>query len=230
MRYLTTTFLIAALAAVLAGCGGGGDSGSVPSDAVAEVNGQTITQEQFNALLDQAKKSYVSQKRKFPKAGTTEYDDAEEPGRLLPRPARGVQAGGRQARRHGQRRRRRQAPQADQEAVLRRQRVALQEAAQAAGPDRRAGARRHQGPAHPGEDLQEGDERHEGVATPTSRSTTTRTRRNTARPSSETSRTSSSSRRRRPTSSISGSRRAKTSRSSPRSTRRIRARRPRAAS
>jgi len=74
MRYLTTTFLIAALAAVLAGCGGGGSSGSVPNDAVAEVNGQTITQEQFNALLDQAKKSYVTQKRKWPAAGTTEYD------------------------------------------------------------------------------------------------------------------------------------------------------------
>jgi parvulin-like peptidyl-prolyl isomerase len=74
MRYLTTTFLIAALVAVLAGCGGGGSSGSVPNDAVAEVNGQTITQEQFNALLDQAKKSYVTQKRKWPAAGTTEYD------------------------------------------------------------------------------------------------------------------------------------------------------------
>jgi len=74
MRYLTTTFLIAALVAVLAGCGGGGGSSSVPSDAVAEVNGQDITQEQFNALLAQAKKSYVSQKRKWPAAGTTEYD------------------------------------------------------------------------------------------------------------------------------------------------------------
>jgi parvulin-like peptidyl-prolyl isomerase len=74
MRYLTTTFLIAALVAVLAGCGGGGDSGSVPSDAVAKVDGQTITQEQFDALLAQAKKSYISQKRKWPAAGTTEYD------------------------------------------------------------------------------------------------------------------------------------------------------------
>jgi parvulin-like peptidyl-prolyl isomerase len=71
MRYLTTTFLLAALAAVLAGCGGGG--GSVPSNGIAEVSGQTITQAQFNALLEQAKKSYASQKRKFPAAGTTEY-------------------------------------------------------------------------------------------------------------------------------------------------------------
>jgi foldase protein PrsA len=73
MRYLTTTILLAALVAVLAGCGGGG-SGSVPSDAVAEVNGETITQEQFDTLLAQAKKSYESQKRKWPAAGTTEYD------------------------------------------------------------------------------------------------------------------------------------------------------------
>ena len=73
MRYLTTTFLFAALVAVLAGCGGGG-GGSVPSDAVAKVNGHTITQEQFNTLLNQAKKSYTSQKKKWPAAGTPAYD------------------------------------------------------------------------------------------------------------------------------------------------------------
>ncbi len=71
MRYLTTTFLVAAVAAVLAGCGGGG--GDVPSGAVAEVSGTTITQQQFDALLAQAKRSYVTQKRKFPEAGTQEY-------------------------------------------------------------------------------------------------------------------------------------------------------------
>lgn len=72
MRYLTTTFLVAALAAVLAGCGGGG-GGSVPGDAVAKVDGTTITQKQFSDLLDQAKRSYKTQKRKFPDAGTPEY-------------------------------------------------------------------------------------------------------------------------------------------------------------
>jgi parvulin-like peptidyl-prolyl isomerase len=71
MRYLTTTFLVAALAAVLAGCGGGG--GSVPGNAVAKVSGTTITQKQFNDLLEQAKRSYKTQKRKFPEAGTPEY-------------------------------------------------------------------------------------------------------------------------------------------------------------
>jgi parvulin-like peptidyl-prolyl isomerase len=73
MRYLATTILLAALVAVLAGCGGGGSS-SVPSDSVAQVNGQSISQEQFNQLLAQAKKSYQTQKRKWPAAGTTEYD------------------------------------------------------------------------------------------------------------------------------------------------------------
>ncbi len=71
MRYLTTTFLVAAAAAVLAGCGGGG--GDVPSGAVAKVSGETITQKQFDDLLEQAKRSYKSQKRKFPPAGTQEY-------------------------------------------------------------------------------------------------------------------------------------------------------------
>jgi len=73
MRYLTTTFLLAALVAVLAGCGGGGGNGDVPSDAVAKVGDQTITQAQFTALIDQAKRSYKSQKRPFPKVGTPEY-------------------------------------------------------------------------------------------------------------------------------------------------------------
>ena len=75
MSYLKTTFFVAALVAVLAvlaGCGGGG-SGEVASGSVASVDGQEISQEQFDALLQQAKRSYTSQKRQFPKAGTDEY-------------------------------------------------------------------------------------------------------------------------------------------------------------
>jgi parvulin-like peptidyl-prolyl isomerase len=73
MRYLTTTFLLAAFVAVLAGCGGSSGGGSLPSGSVAKVNGETISQKQFDDLLEQAKKSYKSQKRAFPKAGTQEY-------------------------------------------------------------------------------------------------------------------------------------------------------------
>jgi parvulin-like peptidyl-prolyl isomerase len=71
MRYLTKTFLLAALAAVLAACGGGNES--VPSGSIAQVGDREITQAQFDALLAQAKRSYESQKRKFPEAGTPEY-------------------------------------------------------------------------------------------------------------------------------------------------------------
>ena len=70
MRYLTTTLLLASLAAVLAGCGG---SGGVPSGAVAKVGKDTITQQSYNTLIDQAKRSYKVQKRPFPKAGSAEY-------------------------------------------------------------------------------------------------------------------------------------------------------------
>jgi len=71
MRYLKLIVLLAALAAVLAGCGG--SSSSVPSNAVAKVGDQAITQDQFNALIDQAKRSYKVQKRSFPPPGSTEF-------------------------------------------------------------------------------------------------------------------------------------------------------------
>lgn len=62
--------LAALVAAVATGCGGGG---SVPKDAVALVKGEAIATTDFDGLLSQAKKSYESQKRTFPKAGTAEY-------------------------------------------------------------------------------------------------------------------------------------------------------------
>ncbi len=71
MRYLKLIVLLAALAAVLAGCGGG--NGSVPSNAVAKVGDQTVTQDQYNILIDQAKRSYKVQKRAFPAVGSFEY-------------------------------------------------------------------------------------------------------------------------------------------------------------
>jgi parvulin-like peptidyl-prolyl isomerase len=72
MRNRSLILLLAALVALLAaGCGG---SDSVPSDAVAKVGDQTITRAQYEQLLSQAKKSYASQKRDFPKAGSAEYE------------------------------------------------------------------------------------------------------------------------------------------------------------
>ena len=48
-------------------------STKVPSDAVAIVNGQPISKSQLDQLLNQAKVTYKSQKRAFPKAGSAEY-------------------------------------------------------------------------------------------------------------------------------------------------------------
>jgi parvulin-like peptidyl-prolyl isomerase len=71
MRYLKLTLLLATSAAVLAGCG---SSSNVPSSAVAKCGNQTISNDQYNSLIDQAKRSYKVQKRAFPKAGSTEYE------------------------------------------------------------------------------------------------------------------------------------------------------------
>ena len=64
--------LVALAVLVAAACGGGNDQ-SVPADAVAVVDGTPVTKADLDALLARAKKSYTSQKRAFPKAGTAEY-------------------------------------------------------------------------------------------------------------------------------------------------------------
>jgi parvulin-like peptidyl-prolyl isomerase len=66
--------LLAALAGVvlLAGCGS--DKKSVPTNAVAVVGDETITKAEFDKLIDQARGSYKTQKRKFPEAGSQEYE------------------------------------------------------------------------------------------------------------------------------------------------------------
>jgi parvulin-like peptidyl-prolyl isomerase len=56
---------------VLAGCGSGSDD--VPADAVAVVDGQEIAKSEYDALIEQARKSYKNQKREFPKAGSQEF-------------------------------------------------------------------------------------------------------------------------------------------------------------
>ncbi len=67
----------AALAAVTLVAAGCGDSDEVPADAVAVVNGSSIPRASLDDLLARAKKSYVAQKRSFPKAGTSEYQSLQ---------------------------------------------------------------------------------------------------------------------------------------------------------
>jgi parvulin-like peptidyl-prolyl isomerase len=72
------TRIIAAVLVVLSvlvatACGGGGGKENVPTDSVAVVDGTQVTKAQLTSLLERAKKTYKSQKRAFPKAGTAEY-------------------------------------------------------------------------------------------------------------------------------------------------------------
>ena len=58
------------LALVVSACGGGS---SLSKDSVAKVAGKEIKKTELDALLTQAQKSYKTQKRPFPKAGSPEY-------------------------------------------------------------------------------------------------------------------------------------------------------------
>jgi foldase protein PrsA len=71
------SLLLLALIAVLAlsACGGGGTSSAdVPEGAIAVVRDKTVTKEEFDALIEQQKKSAESQKQDFPAVGTPEYE------------------------------------------------------------------------------------------------------------------------------------------------------------
>jgi parvulin-like peptidyl-prolyl isomerase len=61
------------LVLVAAGCGGTSTT-TLSSNDAAVVGAQSITKDQFNGLMDRAKKSYDAQKRPFPKPGSTEYE------------------------------------------------------------------------------------------------------------------------------------------------------------
>src|SRR2546426_9731059 len=75
LRFLPVALLLA-LVLVAAGCGGG--SKTVPSSAVARVGNDTITKDQFNFLIDGAKRTYVARKTAFPKPGTTQYKSLQD--------------------------------------------------------------------------------------------------------------------------------------------------------
>ena len=67
--------LVALVVLVATACGSSNES--VPSDAVAVVDGTPVTKAELEALLDRAKKTYKAQKRAFPKAGTSEYQSLQ---------------------------------------------------------------------------------------------------------------------------------------------------------
>lgn len=67
--------LVATVALFAAACGSGSDS--VPTGAVAVVDGSEVPKADLDELLDQAKKSYEAQKQEFPKAGTPEYQSLQ---------------------------------------------------------------------------------------------------------------------------------------------------------
>ncbi len=69
---ISRLLLFPALVLALFAAGCGGDEG-VPKDAVAVVDGQKVAKSDFEALIDQARKSYKTQKRDFPAAGSQEF-------------------------------------------------------------------------------------------------------------------------------------------------------------
>ena len=71
MRRLVLIGLCAALVLVVAACGDSGPR-AVPDDAVAVVGGQTITKEQWDALIAQTKRNFAATKRSFPKPGSVD--------------------------------------------------------------------------------------------------------------------------------------------------------------
>jgi len=71
---ISLAVLGATVALVASACGG---SASVPSDSIAVVNGTEISKDEFDQLLDQAKKASEASKQEFPKAGTPEYQSLQ---------------------------------------------------------------------------------------------------------------------------------------------------------
>ena len=72
---ITLGILLAALALAASACGGGSDS--VPSGAIAVVDGTEISQDDLDQLITQAKRGYEAQKQEFPKAGTPEFQSIQ---------------------------------------------------------------------------------------------------------------------------------------------------------
>jgi parvulin-like peptidyl-prolyl isomerase len=74
VRFLLAPLLLTT--PLVAGCGR--DAPSVPPSAIAVVGQRTISRGQLDALMDQARESYVASKRSFPAAGTAAYDHLKQ--------------------------------------------------------------------------------------------------------------------------------------------------------
>jgi peptidyl-prolyl cis-trans isomerase C len=67
---ITPAILVVLVLLAVSACGGGQ---SVPSDAVAVVDGTEIPRKELDELVDRARKTYEAQDQDFPKVGTPEY-------------------------------------------------------------------------------------------------------------------------------------------------------------
>jgi parvulin-like peptidyl-prolyl isomerase len=63
------------VAALVAGCGGGGGSAKLASNDVAVVGQSHVTQKQFDTLMASGEQTLKAQGQKFPKQGTAEYEN-----------------------------------------------------------------------------------------------------------------------------------------------------------
>jgi foldase protein PrsA len=66
------------LVSLLAACGGGGNSGPVPADAIAQVDGTPVSKTSFTALLSVACARYKAQGQACPKVGTPTYSSLRD--------------------------------------------------------------------------------------------------------------------------------------------------------
>jgi parvulin-like peptidyl-prolyl isomerase len=78
MRFLriAVPFLVL-LTLAATGCGGS-SSTKVPADAVAVVNGDAISRTALDSAIARSKRGYKEQKRAFPKAGTTQFQQIQQ--------------------------------------------------------------------------------------------------------------------------------------------------------